>query len=136
LYCDSVELKETTDLLQANLFLGKKSFQTRMNRIPIPSFRGRRIVDCRASDTSCAGESVFYANKFSLTAESIYAVYSISLADAAIDQSPLAREDDFRKWFIEVAIPIAYEQREMTIDEQNIYRTYNVEEISTERENS
>jgi hypothetical protein len=133
LYCDTNKPRETIDLLQANLFLGKKSFQTRMNKPPIPSFRGRRINDCRASDTNCAGESVFYANKFSLTAESIYAVYSISLADMAVDQSPLANEDNFRKWFIETAIPIAYEQREMTVEEQNAYRTYNAEEIAEER---
>ena len=59
---------------------------------------------------------------------------AISCVDGAFDQSALGERDNFRNWFVDIAVPAAYQQRELSIREQNLYRTYNALEIPLERE--
>jgi hypothetical protein len=58
----------------------------------------------------------------------------LSSAAAAIDQSPLNAEESFRRWFTEIAIPVAWEGREMTPAEREAYRSYDAAPIVPEGE--
>jgi hypothetical protein len=59
---------------------------------------------------------------FALGNDRMDAMECLSSAAAAIDQSPLDGQERFRRWFTEVAIPVAWEGREMTPAEREAYR--------------
>jgi len=130
LYCDRNEPREITEAIL--LWLKTKQHKSLLScyiKEVDPSFNGIFIVDCRYYDTKCAFDSCINALKYIVTENSLYAVYAVSAADMAFDQSPLCEKDNFRTWLIEYAIPISLEQREMSLEEQNALRTYNYKEI-------
>lgn len=87
-----------------------------------PSHRGELITDCRACDTSCAAESAARAARF-IPSGDINDVYQcVMYADMAFDQSPLGDKDCFRCWLLDIAIPAAFEIRELTLEEREALR--------------
>jgi hypothetical protein len=135
LYCDGTEPREITEMI-LNWLKTKKnkelllSYTKEIN----PSYNGFAIIDCRYCDTRCAFDSCVNSVKYITTENCLYAVYAISSADMAFDQSPLNKKDNFRDWLIEYAIPISLQQREMSLVEQNALRVFNYEEISKDRD--
>jgi hypothetical protein len=101
-----------------------KSDLTPLINPPLPTFRGRVIVDCRACDTTCAVKGISAAASFSLQRDPKFAMISLGFVDLAFDQSSLGLQDHFRKWFIDVAIPGSLNLRDLSLEEQNAYRTY------------
>jgi hypothetical protein len=89
-----------------------------------PAYRGVGIDDCRWSDTSSAADAAARLVAYIRTGHELDAMEALSFADAAIDQSPLGVEDDFRRWLVEVAVPAAFEDRSLTDDEVARFRTY------------
>src|SRR5262249_49946812 len=83
----------------------------------VPSYRGTRIVDCRECDTSCAAAAVAHMARFIAEGNPRDLAICLSAADMAFDQSPLVHRDQFRRWLIEVAIPVALEARDLTEEE-------------------
>jgi len=98
-----------------------------------PAFRGVPIVDCRQCDTMCAADAVAHMARHLLTGDPRDLAFCISAADMAFDQSPL-RADDFRRWLIEVAVPVALEARELTPEERERFRSFSASEVREERE--
>ena len=58
----------------------------------------------------------------------------MSAATTAFDQSPLGERENFRHWLLEVAVPAAYEDRELTAEEQRAFRSYDEAELRAQRE--
>lgn len=134
-YCDTTEPHIALAVMEKFLLHGV----TPPSWIPyttetFPSYKGVDINDCRWCDTSCASGAVAEAAKFIETGNDLYAMYAVSGADMAFDQSPLGRFDNFRQWLLKVAVPVAYEAREMTFEEQNLYREFDPKEIPSQRE--
>lgn len=99
-----------------------------------PKYRGRRIRDCRACDTSCAANSAAATAKFASTGDPSQVVEALVGADDAFDQSPLGSADNFRRWLVEIAIPAAWRCQDMSSADQQALRQYNEAEIRTARE--
>ena len=99
-----------------------------------PAYRGRPITDCRFCDTSCAAESAAHAALFVRGGDIDDAYRCVGYADMAFDQSPLREEDHFREWLLDVAVPAAFEDREMTATEQEALRGYDGSQISLMRD--
>jgi hypothetical protein len=76
--------------------------------------------DCLRSETQSAADAVVYAARYLESREPRFAVCCISAASCAYDHILL--EDRFREWFLGVALPVAYEKREMTKSEQEALR--------------
>jgi hypothetical protein len=134
-YCDTTEPHDALKAIETYLLSGiSPSSWTPYTIETLPSYKGVRIVDCRACDTECASAAVATAAKFMETGTDLFAIYALSDADAAFDQSPLGGMEEFRYWLLKVAVPIAYEAREMTLEEQNLYRDYDPQEIPLRRE--
>ena len=135
LYCDGQEPHSAVAAVEAWLASTEKTSDVAAYAQPAsPGFRGRAIVDCRVSDTSCAARAAAYSARLIGSADPFHAIFAISAADAAFDQSPLQQGDNFRTWLIDYAIPIAYAQREMSATERNALREYSVGEIAFARE--
>jgi hypothetical protein len=58
----------------------------------------------------------------------------LSSADSAFDQSPLNQKDQFRRWLIEVAVPVATADRDLTEEEASRFRNYSLAELKAHRE--
>jgi hypothetical protein len=99
-----------------------------------PSYRGVPIVDCRECDTSCAAAAVAHMARLIMNAAPRDLAICISAADMALDQSPLGRRDQFRRWLIETAIPVALDQRALTAEETSRFRDFSPAEIEVDRE--
>lgn len=56
------------------------------------------------------------------------------MADSAFDQSPLIDQDHFREWLLEVAVPAAYDQRELNEVEQAAAVQHDAHEISVKED--
>jgi len=125
IYCDGRQPHESVEALSEYLLKGVWNEKWRKLTIAArPSLRGISIVDCRACDTGAASDSAASAIKFLLSAKLDDARVCLGEADGAFDQSPLGAGDHFREWLADFAVPIAYLQREMTLEEQTAYRLY------------
>jgi hypothetical protein len=100
----------------------------------VPSFRGLPIVDCRQCDTSCAAAAVAHMARFIASNDLRDLAICLSSADMAFDQSPLVSRDRFRRWLIEIAIPVALEGRELTEEEATRFRDYSLAQLDIHRE--
>jgi hypothetical protein len=99
-----------------------------------PSYRRELIFDCRFSDTSVAAAAAAHAAQYVAAGVIEDAYRGVANADLAYDESPLAEVDHFREWLLEFAVPIAYEERDMTPAEREALREYDASEIPTMRE--
>lgn len=99
-----------------------------------PSYKGHPIVDCRSCDTSCAAEAAAHAALFVRGGDTDDAYRCCVYADMAFDQSPLGEGDHFREWLLDVAVPAAYEGREMTASEREALREYDATEVAVMRD--
>ena len=124
LYCDTHEPQSMIAALERLLKLGTVPEWSDFSCEPTPSFRDAPIVDCRECDTSCAAHAAYQSILFAKTKAFRHAVYAISAADSAFDQSPLGKADHFRKWLVDYAVPISYARREMSPLEQNALRDH------------
>ena len=125
IYCDTNEPELAVEAIEKWLKHERQSPNwEELSKEAVPSYQGERIRDCRDCDTAAAAEAVAWAVRFLLSGQSIQAAYTVSAADSAFDQSPLGSHDEFRRWFCEVAVPVAYEQREMTRTEQQAFRDF------------
>lgn len=71
--------------------------------------------DCRYTDTQTASNAIGAAARFMYRREPVQAVYCI--ASASVAYQHVLIEDRYRDWLVEVAIPVAYARREMTVEE-------------------
>jgi hypothetical protein len=135
LYCDEAGPHRTVDVVQNWLLTGipPKSWET-YKGCAKPKFKGKAIIDCREADTSCAAASAAHAARFASTHDSFHAVCGLSAAHMEFDQSPLGSREDFDRWLLDVAVPAAYDCRELSVKEQFAFRTYNDEQIRLQRE--
>lgn len=135
LYCDRNTPHAAIEAIENWLVRGEapNSWQALSEPDP-PTYRGKLIIDCRYCDTSFAAAAAADAVRFIISKEPLIATSAISYADGAFDRSPLGKGDNFRNWLVDIAVPAAYQQRELSISEQNLYRSYNALEIPLERE--
>lgn len=85
-------------------------------RQPVPSpFR-----DCRYSDTQSAADSVAWAAAYAYENVPSAAVYCVSSADVAYDH--VLTDHEFRRWFLEVALPASFKKTDLSLAEQHAYR--------------
>lgn len=89
-------------------------WQKLQNHVPSP------YNDCRYSDTQSASDSVAYAAKYIHQRSPELAVYCASSADVAYDH--ILVDHQFRLWFLDIALPVALEKREMSASEREAYR--------------
>lgn len=134
LYCDRNTPHVAVEAIKNWLLWSTPNSWQALSEQPPPSYRGNLIEDCRYCDTSCVAASVASAVRFIISSKPLIAMSAISYADGAFDQSPLGSCDNLRNWIVDIAIPAAYQQRELSIKEQNLYRTYNALDIPLERE--
>jgi hypothetical protein len=136
LYCDGHEPHVAVEAVAGWLKRGKVPTDWEPLCSPAaPSFQGKSIIDCRAGDTGCASAAAAYAVRFVRSADPVAALRAIGCAYVAFDMSPFkVVDDDFLSWLIEVAVPVAYHRREMTLREQNVFRSYEPGGIPQERE--
>jgi hypothetical protein len=99
-----------------------------------PSYKGHPIGDCRFCDTSCAAESAAHAALVVRGGDTDDAYRCLAYADMAFDQSPLGEGDHFREWLLDVAVPAAFEGREMTASEREALREYDATEVAVMRD--
>jgi hypothetical protein len=99
-----------------------------------PSYRGTPIVDCRECDTGSAAKAVACMARLIADGNLRDLAICLSVADMAFDQSPLVHRDQFQRWLIEVAIPVALEERDLTDEEASRFREYSLAELDTDRE--
>ncbi|SHJ18020.1 hypothetical protein SAMN02745181_1384 [Rubritalea squalenifaciens DSM 18772] len=76
--------------------------------------------DCLYSATQGAADAVMHASCYLKDGNVMDAIYGLSSADLAYDHMLL--EDEFRKWLIEVAVPVSFEHREMSYEERGAFR--------------
>jgi hypothetical protein len=130
LYCDGSGPLDAVWAAQQWLATGARPVNiAQLARVTQPSYHGIRIRDCRACDTGAAAESAAQLTRFLDTQDPFNAIYCVSAADAAFDQSPLVEKDHFREWLLDFAIPIAVKDHEMTQQEQNALREYDSGQI-------
>jgi len=135
LYCDSSGPLDAVRVAKQWLATGARPVDiAKLAVVTQPSYHGIPIGDCRACDTGAAAESAAQLIRFLDTRNPLNAIYCISAADSAFDQSPLVEKDHFREWLLDYAIPIAVEDREMSQQEQNALREYDAGQICQERE--
>ena len=134
LYCDGRQPHEAIEAVYTWLTTGRlPSNWEELSQSAVPRFRGLLVDDCRWCDTSCAAQAAAEAVHFVASAEPLHAVYALSAADVALDQSPLGGREDFRRWLLEMAVPIAYAERDMTPEECNAYRDFDPADIPRQR---
>lgn len=125
LYCDGRRPHEAVAALEAYLLGGPVPDAADVLVDPArPSFGGVPITDHRSCDTGSAAACAAQAVRYALHGDPMDAMECLSAAGAAIDQSPLVGSEDFVRWFTEVAIPTAWECRELTFVEREVYRDY------------
>lgn len=93
-----------------------------------PTEQGMPITDCRQADTMLSSEAVAYAAAYHLTGKAELAVYSLSDAIEAFNESPLGTEEfeeEMLDWIMTYAIPGALEFRDLTIEEQEAMCSFN-----------
>jgi hypothetical protein len=76
--------------------------------------------DCLYSETQSASDAVAECGRYIVRREPRHAVYCISAADVAYNYVPAG--DQFRRWLVELAIPVALNKREMTEVEREAER--------------
>jgi hypothetical protein len=134
LYCDG---RDPIDAVAAveNRLRESRGFEDLqpLSEPALPSFEGIPIVDCRACDTSCAALAVAHMVRLLLSGDHRELAYCLSAADMAFDQSPLGLQEEFRRWLVEVAVPAALDQRQLTDEEAQMLRRYSVAEIEAAR---
>lgn len=134
LYSEGKKPRRTLDL--AYRILNHFPFQEKIEEFFTPEkpfANGAEIIDCRACDTFCASTASAEALKFIATQNIHSALFCISSAEMALDQSPLGLQEDFRRWLIEIAIPNALENIDISYSDLNKYRNYDPEAIPGEK---
>lgn len=81
------------------------------------------FYDCRQSDTQSASNATAEAARYIHQQDPMQALYCISSADVAYDH--VLTEDHYREWLVEIAVPIAFEKREMSPEEMECMRQSN-----------
>ena len=76
--------------------------------------------DCRFSDTQSASDAVADAAHYVHHKDPLSAIYCISSADLAY--AHVLTEDQFRRWLIEIAVPAAFDKREMELHQLQALR--------------
>lgn len=135
LYCDNTQPQEALDAAKWWLQSGMRP--TNVSTLAVaarPAYRGCVIHDCRSCDTGCASSAAAQLIRFLDTSNTLHAIYCLSAADAAFDQSSLGSKDFFRKWLFDHAIPLSFERRILADLEQNALREYDAGEIPQIRE--
>jgi hypothetical protein len=135
LYCDDNQPVRTVAFVRHWLVTGEspESWDT-FTREVLPRFRGKRIDDCRECDTSCAADAASAAARFASTGDIEHIVHALIAADGAFDQSPLGGKEDFRRWLVEIAVPAAWDCRELSQSEQRAFREFDEEHVRARRE--
>jgi hypothetical protein len=135
LYCDSDHPIQTVDTVQHWLVTGESPESwAPFTQYVAPRFRGQRIVDCRECDASCAAGAATASARFASTGDVSDVITALIEADDAFDQSPLGAKDEFRRWLVEVAVPAAWESRELLPNEQRAFRDFDENSIRLHRE--
>jgi hypothetical protein len=135
LYCDGTEPHVALQALHEWLTTGRRSGPWFLYKRPaLPEFQGHLITDCTQCDTSCAAYAVASAVRFALTANTKDWYSALYGFEGAFDESPLNREEEFDRWFFDVAVPAAYEERDLTPEEREAFRSYDVAELAAARE--
>lgn len=76
--------------------------------------------DCRFSDTQSAADAVAWAARYARHRTPAAAVYCVSSADVAY--AHVLTEHEFRRWFLEVALPDSLKKVDMGTSEREAYR--------------
>ncbi|WP_339747668.1 hypothetical protein [uncultured Rubinisphaera sp.] len=122
-YCDDSYPLQLADRLVSAIIKNDMNAITLDDTVPCyPTEKGIPIVDCRQADTMAASESVAYAAAYFIKQKIELAVFSLSDATAAFNESPIASydfEERMQEWLLTVAIPAAVEQRELNFEEQS-----------------
>lgn len=130
LYCDGEQPIRTVAALEIWLVAGKlpRSWDD-FTEEALPRFLGLRIDDCRECDTGAAAYSAALAAQFASSGDVSCAVGALVQADGAFDESPLGRREQFHRWLVEVAVPAAWDCRELSPDERRAFRDFDEEHV-------
>jgi len=125
LYCDDEQPIRTVAALESWLVAGKspRSWDT-FTQPALPRFLGMRIDDCRECDTAAAADSAAWAAQFVSSGDVSHAAGALNCADGAFEHSPLGGREQFRRWLVEVAVPAAWDCRELSPDERKAFRDF------------
>lgn len=135
LYCDSDKPLLTVKAMELVLNGVEEDSSLRHHTSrEAPAYRGVPIVDCRFSDTACASGACSEAAQFFLKNDLFIAVCALSSAYMAFDQSPMGQREKFKKWLLEVAVPAAWNCQELTLEEQYLFRSYDIDSVTMARE--
>jgi hypothetical protein len=130
LYCDGEQPIRTVAALESWLVAGELPFSWDAFTQPaLPRFLGLRIDDCRECDTAASADSAAWAPQFASSGDVTYAVGAVVQADGAFEHSPLGRREQFRRWLVEVAVPAAWDCRELSPDERRAFRDFDEAEV-------
>lgn len=135
LYCDNTQPQQALDAAEQWLQRGiRPTNVSTLATAAQPVYRGQVIGDCRYCDTVSASSAAAELIRFLDTSNTLHAIYCLSAADVAFDQSPLGSKDHFREWLFDYAVPSSFERRTLTDSEQNVLREYDAGGISKMRE--
>ena len=129
IYCDTTQPIDTVNAIHDWLVTRQPRDWSRFTTPAQSSHGGIPIIDCRACDTGASAGAAAEAAQFIEERKLIYVVYSLSSADVALDQSPLQSGNHYRQWFMDVAIPGAYLQRNLTDEEQSAFLDYDLDDV-------
>lgn len=135
LYCDGRAPHEAVLAVREWLLTGVAPRNWKPHTKPgLPAYRGKRIVDCRECDTGSAASSAAQAARFAASRDPFNAVCALSDAHTAFDQSLLGRSEEFDRWLLDVAVPAAYDCRELTSEERVAFRWYDDQQVRPQEE--
>ncbi|MBC7812125.1 MAG: hypothetical protein H7175_13305 [Burkholderiales bacterium] len=122
LYANNREPHQAIDAAQAWLLKGDEAYSLlelqKFSTPTAPSIHGAPLVGKQFTDTVLAGVAAAYAAELVMSADAITAAYGLSAADKAFDLSPIGKGRAlYRQWLLDVAVPAAYAQRELTKEE-------------------
>jgi hypothetical protein len=133
LYCDRDDPIRAVEAAERAIRFGGPVPTEQLEEPAEPTFGGVPIVDCRACDTGSASDAVAHLVRFVRRRDPLDAIFCLSAAEIAFDQSPLGERDDFHRWLRDVALPAAVERRPLSSDEESAYRQYSSQEIRDAR---
>ena len=134
LYCDSTRPIETVQKIKHWLESGCETDWDEYVTPERPAFHGVPIIDCRASDTSFAASAAAHAARFASARQPIHAIYSLADSDGAFDVSPVGSCDNYREWFLTIAVPGSLLMRDLSAAQKSAFQDYDIVEIVKNRE--
>jgi hypothetical protein len=137
-YCDTDPLSLQIQAASERVFRGldRGDWQA-LEQVTTPTYRGKPLPDdCDVTAPNNAVLAVSWCVSCARDGLLNDVVGCVREADRAFAQSGLGHRDQFRRWFLEFAVPAAWEGRELTSLEQGAMRAYNIASVRRWRDDA